>query len=410
MIQRNPDYKKNVKRRSARRDYDEPGLYHITIRVTKDCGQPFGHIAGEPMAPADSPAAPHMELSPAGKMIEYELLHSITARYPMLQVQDYVIMPDHLHFILEVREKIISRYGTSQQLGQVVAGFKKGCDSRYWELVGQATASPQQASPSPASPQIPSASPVSPQAPSPASPSSFRSPKRRFSSGRASLFERGNSDVFPLPAGQLATQRAYIKDNPRSRLLRVTSPWLRVLRGDVATALYPSALRGFLKRECSAAASTDEQLAAIEQQLLLAPDGTITCDTYGDRQLLSQHLLPVVCHRKDAHRFLQQKTRCLEAARQGTVLISARIAKGEQEIMDAAIAAGYPVILIHNNGFGKHYHPYLERMMLCARHRLLLITPWRYHYKPADASLQPATCKTLNCLAQALSRQKDSWW
>ena len=41
---------------------------------------------------------------------------------------------------------------------------------------------------------------------------------------------------------------------------------------------------------------------------------------------------------------------------------------------------------------------------------LLLITPWQYHYQPEDASISVPTCKAMNCLAQALARQKDTWW
>jgi hypothetical protein len=41
-----------------------------------------------------------VELSVIGKMVEYELLHSISYHYPFIEVQDYIIMPEHMHFIL----------------------------------------------------------------------------------------------------------------------------------------------------------------------------------------------------------------------------------------------------------------------------------------------------------------------
>lgn len=50
------------------------------------------------------------------------------------------------------------------------------------------------------------------------------------SAARQPLFEGGYCDVMPIDARQLETQRAYIKGNPRSRLLLVT-PWVYQYRG-----------------------------------------------------------------------------------------------------------------------------------------------------------------------------------
>ena len=54
----------------------------------------------------------------------------------MIVVDTYAIMPEHLHFILEVQDKILSQNGKGLSLGQVIAGFKKGCNKRYWEIAG----------------------------------------------------------------------------------------------------------------------------------------------------------------------------------------------------------------------------------------------------------------------------------
>ena len=137
---------------------------------------------------------------------------------------------------------------------------------------------------------------------------------------------------------------------------------------------------------------------------------SITCDSYGDRALLTKKLLPVVCHRKDIARFHEQKDRCLAEAAQGAVLVSARIAKGEQAIIDEAIAHGFPVILIADNGFPAIYHPSQERIDRCAEGRMLLVTPWQYQYRGKDDSISVAFCKTMNCVAQALCRLRDDWW
>lgn len=215
---------------------------------------------------------------------------------------------------------------------------------------------------------------------------------------------------MPLREGQLQQQRDYIRQNPRSRLLRSNNRvWLQTKRASIGTALSLTALRGFLQRECAPWQITAEIWTKVEGHLLNAGD-KVSCDSYGNLGLLERSLLPVVCHRRDRALFERQKARCLEAARAGAVLVSARIAKGEQEIMDAAIAEGWPVVLIADNGMPDIYHPSTARLALCAAGRLLIVTPWRYAYRSADDSIYVAACKTMNCLAQALCRTRDDWW
>ena len=125
---------------------------------------------------------------------------------------------------------------------------------------------------------------------------------------------------------------------------------------------------------------------------------------------MQRRLLPVVCHRKDKQRFAEQKARCLSEAQNGAVLVSARIAKGEQEIVDEAISAGHPVVLVADNGFPDRYHPSAAQLDLCAAGRLLLVTPWRYRYRPKGEAITVPECKAMNCLSQALCRTKDGWW
>ena len=406
--------------RAAAHDYTWAGVYHITIRVADELGQPLGRVVGDISAPDGSANAPRTALSPIGQMVEYELLHTIHAYYPMIVVDTYAIMPEHLHFILEVQDRIVSQNGKVQSLGQVIAGFKKGCNKRYWEIAGISSGETIMQRAKPDATLIKedltaTAGSVSaggnPHIIPGSVPAGFAGGKPRFSTGRQPLFNPGYCDVMPVDAAQLATQRAYIAANPRSRLLRTGNrAMLMPQRGTINTAITLAALRGFLMRECAPRFITQEALSQIELRLLLA-DGKIICDSYGNRTLLSEkRCLPVVCHRKDANRFSEQKQRCLEEAEHGTVLVSARIAKGEQEIMDEAQRRGYPVVLIADNGFPEVYHPSAERIEQCAMGKLLIVTPWQYQYRKKDETVSVPFCKTMNCVAQALCRTKDDWW
>lgn len=413
----------NMQRRMATHNYALPGIYHITIHVAEGMGQPLGQIQGSLELPDDSQGSPHVAMTPVGQMVREELLTSITGHYRMITVDTFVIMPEHLHVLLHVTAPIVSSNGRSTHLGQVIAGFKKGCNRRYWSMTGQniPTGEPSDTS------QHSGGSPVCRvSGGSPACQHSGGSPANRVSggspareekrapsdgtTGRRPLFAYGYCDVQPITPEQLATQRAYIKGNPRSRLLRSSQRTsLTASRTGYITALTPSALRGFLQRQCLPKHATPEALAAIECRLLLA-EGKVALDTYGDRQLLDRRLLPVICHRMDSVRLIEQKARCLAEAAHGAILVSPRIASGEQEIMNEAVSHGFPVIIVTDNGFPERYHPSTERIDQCAKGQLLLVTPWQYQYRGKNEQVTIPFSKAMNCVAQALCLTKDDWW
>ena len=410
-----------MKRRSPGNNYRNPGFYHITINVYDRKKQSLGRIVGDVQCPDGHPDAPRVDLTAIGKMVEYELLHSITHHYPVIEIQDYVVMPEHMHFIVNVKNSLISKNGRQTHLGQVIAGFKEGCNRRYWEIIGQGEVA---AKPQPTTDALkgqPTTNALTPQpttnAPTPSVAGGFATSapecgakKPRYFSDRQPLFASGYVDVIPLKPGQLESQRAYIRANPRNRLLRTNNPnMLKTQRKTIDTLVTPNALHGYLIREHALPADDTQTWQAILDRLLI-DNNHIVCDSYGNLQLLEHQLLPVVCHRKDKASFTQHKQACLNAADNGAILVSARIAKGEQEIIDEAIAQGHPVILITDNGFPEIYHPSETRLQLCTDNCLLLLTPWTYQYRPANEEITVAQCKAMNCIAQAICRTKDDWW
>jgi hypothetical protein len=404
--------KHSMQRRSPGNNYTHPGIYHITITISDRKAQSLGRVIGDVQYPDGHPNAPRVELTAIGKMVEYELLHSISYHYPFIEVQDYIIMPEHMHFILNVKNSIISKNGRMTHLGQIIAGFKNGCNRRYWEITGQEEI---------AAKPLPTTSAPTPSAFRASSPSSVAggfatsapvsgATKPRFSSGRPPLFSQGYVDVIPLKEGQLETQRAYIHANPRNRLLRTTNRAnLFPQRKTIDTLVTLPALKGYLVKE-RALAENDTATWEMLKNRLMVDNLHITCDSYGSLTLLSKRLLPVVCHRNDLRFFAKHKDACLTAAAEGAVLVSARIARGEQDIIDEVIALGYPVILISDNGFPTIYHPSEARLGLCASGHMLLVTPWSYQYRHNNQEITVAECKTMNCIAQALCHTKDNWW
>lgn len=426
----------NMKRRSHSHDYSRSGYYHITISTTKALHQPLGQIAGRLDKPDGDSDAPHVVLSPLGQMVEQELRESIQRHYPMLEVMDYVVMPEHLHFLLVAHRDIVSNGGKPTHLGQVIAGFKYGCNKRYWAMTGRGKPGSTPAATAGGTAAAPEAAPPAAEPPgtrgsvlgdsvakleADVKPGTVGKPGAVGKLDAPPLFDAGYCDVMPIDEAQLATQRSYIRANPRSRLLRTTNrQWLQPQRNTVNTAVSIRALKGYLQRECPRQMAPDNQATmssqmtpdgfAVITQRLLQEDGYVVCDSYGNVELLHRKLLPIVCHRKDAALFEQQKARCLAEAAAGAVLVSARISQGEQDIMDAASTLGFPVVRIEDNGFPDIYHPSAQRMDDCASGRLLLITPWSYQLRSHTENITTLVCKTMNCIAQAVCRQKDDWW
>ena len=429
----------SMKRRSFTHDYSRRGIYHVTICVDAGLHQPLGRMAGQLDKPDGDADAPHVVLTAIGEMVAAELRASISRFYPMLEVQDFIIMPEHLHFLLVAHGNIMSRSGKPTHLGHVIAGFKQGCNRRYWALTGQDAGGPDLATKSPGAmgdagrvPGVFGDSVAEKWGRSGAMADDRGKVGRVRSRGLQPLFDAGYCDVMPVDAEQLATQRAYIRGNPRSRLLRMSNrAWLLPRRRTVDTAVTLSALYGYLQRECGRAL-VPGAFEAIAERLIVGESGDeiarhrassekeavgeersgghVLCDSYGNAALLGRRLLPVVCHRRDAGLFATQKARCLAAAAEGAVLVSARIAKGEQEIMDTALLSGYPVVRIEDNGFPDIYHPSADRLDDCAASLLLLVTPWQYRFRGADEGVSVPLCKTMNCVAQALCRTRDDWW
>ena len=280
--------------RASAHDYTRAGVYHITIRVAEELGQALGKVVGS-LAVADGlPDAPHTALTPIGQMVEHELLHAIHAYYPMIVVDTYIIMPEHLHFILVVQDRIVSQHGKVQSLGQVISGFKLGCNRCYWKLLKRAKPAPTLTShastltkPAPTltdtehtlakpAPTLtdtehtlakpaPTLTSHASTLTSPTSAGNSLSVSVDTASGGdnplPSLFDPGYCDVIPVDERQLATQRAYISGNPRSRLLRTGNrSRLMTRRGGIDTAVTLPALRGYLQRVCPPRMVTQDAL------------------------------------------------------------------------------------------------------------------------------------------------------
>lgn len=155
----------NGKRRAPWHNYYSPSIYLITINAAPGI-PPFSLLKGDP---DDRRWPAYAELTEIGKMIHTNL-YAISRTYPFVSILRRSIMPDHIHFVINIQKK------TTTHLGTIISHFKSECTRAFATLL----------------------SPYSP-----------------------SLFESGYHDRLLTKARQLQKMLHYVSDKPRRRLLRI---------------------------------------------------------------------------------------------------------------------------------------------------------------------------------------------
>ena len=110
----------------ASHDYKERCIYHVTL-VCSDRAQVLGRIVGDTIEEA------RCELTPLGVAVSHCIdgISYYGRRHGRdLQILAKVVMPDHVHFILFVRQWM------DCSLGEVIRGFKMGCNRALRNAIG----------------------------------------------------------------------------------------------------------------------------------------------------------------------------------------------------------------------------------------------------------------------------------
>ena len=387
--------KPSMNRRRVGQDYQGRQFYMVTL-VVQDRRPLFGEIVGEALPllsqradKSDFEKVVHqvkaeIRLSQLGERVRSNFL-SIGSRYKEVEVIALQMMPDHLHGILFVREHM------QHTLGQIISGFKSGCNKDYRELIlGQAPSAPAVSSSSalpssPTAPSVPSSSAVPSSSvscvvamprqtqPQPhATPSQLsrpRPPRSVYDRERGHLFASGYNDRILFHANQLEAWKNYLADNPRRLYLKRTFFHLLSPHFDVQVAGYTFSAIGNL-------------------DLLNAP----------------RRLQVRVSRRCTPAQIQEEVSRYLAAARDGTVLVSPAISPGEKAVMRAAFDASLPVIVLVENGFTPLSKPGGEQFYACSAGRLLMLAPWPHHNE--HRTITAAQCQALNLMATAICAKK----
>ena len=98
-------------------NYSSPGAYFITICV-KDRKNLLWQTVGASIARPHRP-----ELSAAGRIVD-NAIRSISAHYPAITVDHYVIMPNHIHLLLQIHTDENGRAMLAPTISVVVQQLK----------------------------------------------------------------------------------------------------------------------------------------------------------------------------------------------------------------------------------------------------------------------------------------------
>ena len=169
----------NQTRRMYGHNYSVPGTYEVTM-VVADRRPVFGEIIG---STKDSSEKPHLKASPLGQVVLDCEIPKIHHYYPMVDIWQVCLMPDHLHMIIRINQPL----PIGKHLGIVIGAFKGGISRAWWRLDTTVSA----------------ASAVE---------------------SRPPLFEPNYNDHILMRDGQLDNWKRYLWDNPLRYIMRREYP------------------------------------------------------------------------------------------------------------------------------------------------------------------------------------------
>ena len=326
----------NQHRRADWQDYNGTGLYMVTLCIEGRQGL-FGHLEGDVRAQRGSESFPHIALSPLGHAIIEEELPKIHRFYPQIELWQTAIMPDHLHLLFYISAPL----PPGKHMGHVISSFKGGCSRAWWaQLPPQKTAADAAGT---------TAAGTAAAVPTANTRAAVPAASAAVKPARPPLFERGYHDRIIRRPGMLENIKRYMADNPLRALIRRQFPHLMERRLHLRIGTHDYAAFGalfLLKR------AEKEQVFYHRRDKATGLPTELT-DSYRQK---SEHQL--------------------SEAREGVVLVSPGISKGESLVVKAAIDEGLPVIQLQKEPIERYWKPERRRFEACARGALLILAPW----------------------------------
>ena len=324
-------------------DYKSPCIYQITIALADRRSMALGRLVIDSDGEGDPiQVEAHVELTAAGRAVEAEWrrMGEFTPAIRPLEIQ---VMPDHIHGILRVTERL------ARPLGQILAGFKTGSS--------------------------------------------------KAATGKPGFWSEGFQDTILFHEGQLDSMFTYLRDNPRrlavKRDLAVEvglTPSQQNNRGGLALHFQAIGNEALLKSpmifqvQCSRAYLAYKRVAKPGGGLKIARD---------------EAGRPIV--ELKTPEFDEKLKMLLSMAEKGAVLMSPCISDGEREIARRAMEANAKLITLSNKGFSPLFKPSGRAFDSASEGRLLMLAPAGWPYCPGEKKMTRFDACALNRIAQLMA-------
>ena len=351
------DLSKRMLQRCWGWDYKAPCIYQITIALADRRSEALGRLVVD----SDGEGAPllveaHVELTAAGRAVEAEWrrMGELTPAIRPLAIQ---IMPDHIHGILRVTERL------ARPLGQILAGFKTGSS--------------------------------------------------KAATGKPGFWGEGFQDTILFREGQLENMFTYLRDNPRRLAVKRLYRRFFTVKRDLKIKLALEQQDGSVG-EASAEPLVAHFEAIGNEELLKSPTiFQIQCSrSYlayrrvakpggGLKIARDEAGRPIV--ERETPEFGEKLKMLLGMAEKGAVLISPCISDGEREIARRALEAGAKLITLSNKGFSPLFKPSGRAFDSASEGRLLMLVPAGWPYQPGEKKMTRFDACALNRIAQLMA-------
>ena len=343
-------------------DYKSPCIYQITIALADRRSEALGRLvidsdgAGDP-----AKVEAHIELTAAGRAVEAEW-RRMGEFTPAIRPLEILVMPDHIHGILRVTERL------ARPLGQILAGFKTGSS--------------------------------------------------KAATGKPGFWSEGFQDTILFREGQLVNMFTYLRDNPRRLAVKRLYREFFAVKRDLAVeiGLTPN-------QQNNSDSSVDLALAkpmalhfqAIGNEALLKSPMIlqVQCSrSYlaykrvakpggGLKMARDEAGRPIV--ERETPEFGEKLKMLLSMAAKGAVLISPCISDGEREIARRAMEANAKLITLSNKGFSPLFKPSGRAFDSASEGRLLKLAPAGWPYCPGEKKMTRFDACALNRIAQLMA-------
>lgn len=306
------------------------GIYHVTMVVPSRMP-----LFGDLVIPNDDPEQAYVARKDLGEAI-LKLMFMIPDYHPEVEIVQFCLMPDHIHFILRVKRAM------NKGIASVVRGFWQGA-----KKAGNLYISSYKAL------------------------SILPNNIRRDDPDWNPIFTE-KPFIRPMSRkGQLQSMIRYVQMNPQRLATKRLKPGYFYVQENVEIGGRIYSAVGNIKLLHA------EKYAPVHVRSIWVKDA----EQNGNIQPLKDY-----------------KNGCIIAAREGTVMVSPFISEHEKSVLNVLLKEKHAVIYLADNGFGRYFKPSEALFDAVADGRLLILSPWPYD--PSKKRVSRAECVAMNGMAE----------